>query len=1011
MADVAQLQIEISTIGVEAAQAGIKAVGEAGAKTEDRVVSLSSAIKGLASSLIAMKSAEVGKEVALLGARYEMLGATMTIMGNNMGHTRAEMDQYQVSLEQTGISMLRARGAMQVMAAAQLDVKNAAQVARVAQDAATLAGVNSSEAFNNLVRGMATGEVRIIRHMGIMVNFKEAYKRYADQIGVTVGALNEHQRAEARMQEVIEQGAKRYGVYEAAMTTAGKQLLSMERYTENLKVQLGETLNPATNAFVFELVEGLKRASEAMKEWQKSGGQAIFATQIAGYVRTAIDVIESLGTTISKNIGIFKAAALVYASVKVSGYVEYVRQMIAAEQARMVMGQAVLMNEKMNVIALAQAKLTEATATQAVVDAEVASHGTRFKTNALLAQQAAATRAVTAAKAELAVAEKGLEVASGNAARAASAGGRIIAALGGPIGIAILAIGALIAAWQHFRSTAVDDAEAATRAMQAEIDRRIAQTERERQIMRIRNSNISEEEKKRRTAAVESGTNGLVANLEAEIANANRLLKKYTDDKGRLINPGLSDLGLNLSELKEKRDAMEATLTTFKRMDEYGRSVDAKYEADNMRRAKLTQSTDEREDKSSTRAAEDEILRLKALINEEENKGRGYSRETLEILKAREERDRRIAEINVAIAAAQKSGHTNSIPYLQQQIGLQNQLLASKEAAITRTKEQDALDARNKAKADETAALANVIVELELKESRLGKTERQLFVAREMANAVTKEEIALAEKQIAKYDKLTKQIETQTEYIKLQNEAKRLNERKDVEDQALEHLKALKEAGLVQSVYTKMWAEIQMKGNTAMSALVNGMKITSDKMAEAFTNFALTGKLAFKDLVSSILADLAKLMMQKAFMQLLEFGLDMLANSGTKATYISGDSMSGIPTGSGNTGGSGYVEPGVARASGGPVEAGREYVVGERGPERFRPGVSGTIIPNGVGGGSIVMNNYVTIMSDGSAKKSSDGMSDKKGKELGDSLFAAMDQWAIMQMRPNGLLDMRGATR
>lgn len=37
---------------------------------------------------------------------------------------------------------------------------------------------------------------------------------------------------------------------------------------------------------------------------------------------------------------------------------------------------------------------------------------------------------------------------------------------------------------------------------------------------------------------------------------------------------------------------------------------------------------------------------------------------------------------------------------------------------------------------------------------------------------------------------------------------------------------------------------------------------------------------------------------------------------------------------------------GGARASGGPVQAGRAYMVGERGPEPFIPSVSGTIIPN-----------------------------------------------------------------
>jgi len=46
------------------------------------------------------------------------------------------------------------------------------------------------------------------------------------------------------------------------------------------------------------------------------------------------------------------------------------------------------------------------------------------------------------------------------------------------------------------------------------------------------------------------------------------------------------------------------------------------------------------------------------------------------------------------------------------------------------------------------------------------------------------------------------------------------------------------------------------------------------------------------------------------------------------------------------------------RAAGGSVSAGATYLVGERGPELFRPNASGTIIPNGVGGG-MVNNFYV----------------------------------------------------
>lgn len=53
------------------------------------------------------------------------------------------------------------------------------------------------------------------------------------------------------------------------------------------------------------------------------------------------------------------------------------------------------------------------------------------------------------------------------------------------------------------------------------------------------------------------------------------------------------------------------------------------------------------------------------------------------------------------------------------------------------------------------------------------------------------------------------------------------------------------------------------------------------------------------------------------------------------------------------------------RASGGPVDAGYSYLVGERGPEMFVPGSSGTIVPNGGGrgGGDIVI--PITLEVDG----------------------------------------------
>ncbi len=59
-----------------------------------------------------------------------------------------------------------------------------------------------------------------------------------------------------------------------------------------------------------------------------------------------------------------------------------------------------------------------------------------------------------------------------------------------------------------------------------------------------------------------------------------------------------------------------------------------------------------------------------------------------------------------------------------------------------------------------------------------------------------------------------------------------------------------------------------------------------------------------------------------------------------------------------NAGGSGGSASGQLRALGGPVSAGRAYIVGERGPEWFVPKASGDIIPN-ADGGTPVVNVYV----------------------------------------------------
>ena len=89
---------------------------------------------------------------------------------------------------------------------------------------------------------------------------------------------------------------------------------------------------------------------------------------------------------------------------------------------------------------------------------------------------------------------------------------------------------------------------------------------------------------------------------------------------------------------------------------------------------------------------------------------------------------------------------------------------------------------------------------------------------------------------------------------------------------------------------------------------------------------------------------------------------------------------------------------GGGRAKGGTVMGGTSYMVGERGPELYTPGRSGSIAPNSsMGGGA----NVVVNVDASGTKAEGDG---RQANQLGAALGAAVQAELIKQQRPGGLL-------
>jgi len=259
------------------------------------VTGLSRYLPLLASGFAALKLGELVKDSALLAARYDTLGVVMNTVGMNAGYTAGRMAAFEAGLQKTGISMIEVRNNLARMAQAHLDLAKASELARIAQDAAVIGNINSSQAFERLVYGIQSGQTEILRTIGINVNFEASYKKLAAEVGKNAKQLTESEKAQARMNSVMESGTKIAGTYAGAMETAGKQISSLDRLSENAKVKLGDLFQPALTTGVKLYTEALKEANEQldrMVRLKNASGEATTSGELARRVLAAQQTVE-----------------------------------------------------------------------------------------------------------------------------------------------------------------------------------------------------------------------------------------------------------------------------------------------------------------------------------------------------------------------------------------------------------------------------------------------------------------------------------------------------------------------------------------------------------------------------------------------------------------------------------------------------------------------------------------------------------------------------------------------
>lgn len=162
------------------------------------------------------------------------------------------------------------------------------------------------------------------------------------------------------------------------------------------------------------------------------------------------------------------------------------------------------------------------------------------------------------------------------------------------------------------------------------------------------------------------------------------------------------------------------------------------------------------------------------------------------------------------------------------------------------------------------------------------------------------------------------------------------------------------------------------RGRTMMDQALAGMEGSLGRMFENMRSKGDFIRQFWRDLTGEMYKIWAQAMARMS-MQLIGGGLSSLFGLGTPAPAASGVSLSGGSYGFSGMPGPGQSWFGGGMAGGGDVRAGITYLIGERGPELFRPKTSGTIVPNGELGSQrtevrgVTINNNWTIMAQDTA--------------------------------------------
>ena len=224
---------------------------------------------GLAFTELNSKFDLTGKAISALQSGYQLFMGTinrgqgvseLSTAFNSLGGTSAQLDKLRTSMQGLVSDTDIMRASNEALLAG-LSPEQFERVAAAADSLGDAVGVNTKDAMDQLTRAVNTGNERLLKQYGIVIDNKKAEEDFARQIGVSAEQLNEAGKKEAARIAILNKMDEQVKKVGAAPVTAGDGVQRLGAAFDNILDKITKGINEnqdfalALNHIATELAE------------------------------------------------------------------------------------------------------------------------------------------------------------------------------------------------------------------------------------------------------------------------------------------------------------------------------------------------------------------------------------------------------------------------------------------------------------------------------------------------------------------------------------------------------------------------------------------------------------------------------------------------------------------------------------------------------------------------------------------------------------------------------------